>query len=311
MIAEPAAEGAAADVTVEARPVEARDRDRDRDRDRGGRGRDRDRGDRGGDRNRDRDRGPDRHEARSTPAGGDDVEQRTTETFAAVTAVPGTEAAPAVETTETPSKVDDVARAVIDRKSKAKRTAPTEETREFWETWAEEKTTREPAPAAAAADADAPTESTDDAEARPSRSRGGKDRGRGAARDKDRGSSRDKRTKSDTKLDKPEKADKPDKAEKPEARGKRDTVPNPPAAADGAQARLFVSLGKKHGVSADDLRELLAGAIGGDKARIGSVSLRDSHAHVRVPEDVAEKIIEGVHGTQHNEHDVTVERARA
>jgi len=72
-----------------------------------------------------------------------------------------------------------------------------------------------------------------------------------------------------------------------------------------------VSLGKKHGVSADDLRLLLAGPIGGDKARIGSVSLRDSHAHVRVPEEHVEAIIAGVHGTQHNEHDVTVERARA
>ena len=68
---------------------------------------------------------------------------------------------------------------------------------------------------------------------------------------------------------------------------------------------------QKHGVSADDLRSLLSGPIGGDKARIGSVSLRDSHAHVRVPEEYVDAIIEGVHGTQHNEHDVTVERARA
>ena len=36
------------------------------------------------------------------------------------------------------------------------------------------------------------------------------------------------------------------------------------AVGDGNQARLFVSLGKKHGVSADDLRTLLAGPIGGD-----------------------------------------------
>jgi hypothetical protein len=86
---------------------------------------------------------------------------------------------------------------------------------------------------------------------------------------------------------------------------------SPPPAVEGAQTRLFISLGKKHGVSADDLRALLAGPIGGDKERIGSVSLRDSHAHVRVPEDLVDQIIAGVHGTQHNEHDVTVERARA
>ena len=72
-----------------------------------------------------------------------------------------------------------------------------------------------------------------------------------------------------------------------------------------------MSLGKKHGVSADDLRSLLSGPIGGDKARIGSVSLRDSHAHVRVPEELVDAIISGVHGTQHNDQEVTVERARA
>ena len=37
----------------------------------------------------------------------------------------------------------------------------------------------------------------------------------------------------------------------------------------------------------------------------------DSHAHVRVPEELVEQIISGVHGTQHNEQDVTVERSRA
>lgn len=232
----------------------------------------------------------------------------------------GTEAAPAVETTEAaPSKVDDVARAVLDRKSKrdAKKGAPTAETREFWETWAEEKSTREPAPAAAEATEASEPADEEAAEARPSRSsRGDKDKGRGrdkdrGARDKDRG--RDKRSKSETKLDRPERGDKSEKSEKSESRTKRDTVVTPPPtdASGGAQARLFVSLGKKHGVSADDLRELLAAAIGGDKARIGSVSLRDSHAHVRVSEDLAEKIIATVNGTTHNEHDVTVERARA
>ena len=94
-------------------------------------------------------------------------------------------------------------------------------------------------------------------------------------------------------------------------RAKRDTtVQAREDAADGGQARLFVSLGKKHGVSAEDLRALLAGPIGGDTSRIGSVSLRDSHAHVRVPEELVETIITGVHGTAHGDHSVTVERSR-
>ena len=129
--------------------------------------------------------------------------------------------------------------------------------------------------------------------------KGGRDRGRSRGGDK-RGAAKSE--------DKPRSRDK---AEEKPSRTKRDTaVTPPPAAVDGAQARLFISLGKKHGVSADDLRALLAGPVGGDKERIGSVSLRDSHAHVRVPEELVDAIIAGVHGTQHNEHDVTVERAR-
>ena len=117
-------------------------------------------------------------------------------------------------------------------------------------------------------------------------------------------SSCDKRGHREEASDKHERGDK-----KEEPRTKRDATVTAPA--DGSQARLFVSLGKKHGVSADDLRALLAGPIGGDTSRIGSVSLRDSHAHVRVPEELVETIISGVHGTSHGEHSVTVERSRA
>ena len=59
--------------------------------------------------------------------------------------------------------------------------------------------------------------------------------------------------------------------------------------------------------SADDLRSLLAGPIGGDTARIGSVSLRDSHAHVRVPEELVDAIIAGVQCTADKDYEVTVE----
>ncbi len=209
------------------------------------------------------------------------------------------EVAPVVAIESAPAKVDDVARAALDRSDKKggkrdKKAEPTAETREFWETWAEEKSARPaPAPAAAAA-APAEAEATEEAGARGGRSRGGRGRG---GRDKDRGE---------------KKAETSEKSEDKAPRAKRESAaPAAASAADASQARLFVSLGKKHGVSADDLRSLLSGPIGGDKARIGSVSLRDSHAHVRVPEDLVEAIIAGVHGKKHNEQDVTVERARA
>jgi ATP-dependent RNA helicase DeaD len=295
---------------VEARTEERTDRP-DRDRDRGGdRDRSRDRGDRGGrDRHgRDRDRGRDDRGDRgardtmvtpmggATPIGG---VTPITEPLEAIAEV-GTEAGPAVET-ETAPKVDDVVRAALeradrgDRKSSKKKTEPTAETREFWETWADEKSTREPAPAAKAVEPDADAEAAPAADEPRGRAKPASDRG-GRGRSRDRGRSKP--------------AEKSDD-DKPAGRTKRDTTPAPPPTmADSAQARLFVSLGKKHGVSADDLRELLAGPIGGDKAKIGSVSLRDSHAHVRVPEEHVDQIISGVHGTQHNEHDVTVERSR-
>jgi hypothetical protein len=212
------------------------------------------------------------------------------------------EAAPVVAL-ETEVKVDEVARPALDRKGgkRDKKAEPTAETREFWETWAEEKSARPAAApaavAAAPADAEATEESGERSE-RGGRSRGGRGRG---GRDKERAPRGEK------------KADAPaEKADEKAPRAKREAAaPAAASAADASQARLFVSLGKKHGVTADDLRGLLAAPIGGDKTRIGSVSLRDSHAHVRVPDDLVDAIIAGVNGTQHNEHDVTVERARA
>jgi hypothetical protein len=196
------------------------------------------------------------------------------------------------------AQAPETAKAEPDRnKKRGGKSAPAEDNKEFWETWAETKTTR-PEPVVAAA-AETESAATEEAPAET----GGRSRGKRGGRDRD---------KRETKMDKPEAKPAKDD-EKPAGRTKRDAAPEaaPAAASDSAQARLFVNLGKKHGVSADDLRGLLAAPLGGDKARIGSVSLRDSHAHVRVPEETVDAIIAGVHGTQHNDQAVTVERARA
>lgn len=299
--AAPAVDGAVTPASADAAPqTDARpERDgRDRDRDRGGRdrGRDRDRGPRGdrGERSFDRDRNNDRGEGR----------RDRTETVAEVRTDAVTEA-PAAE----PVKVDDVAARAIERADKkpagkGKKAEASGDTREFWETWADDKASR-PAPAPVAK-TDAPKAAADEVKAdsddeKPAR--GGRDRGgRGGKERGGRGRGRDKVEASD---------DKP--AEKPAGRTKRDTAVTPPpaAAADGTQARLFVSLGKKNGVTADDLRALLSKPIGGDPATIGSISLRDSHAHVRVSESHADAIIKAVHGKKHHDQEVTVERARA
>jgi ATP-dependent RNA helicase DeaD len=314
------------------------DRDRERPRfggeDRGERRFDRDRGERRFDRDRDRgdrrDRlGREERHAREEQIGGATAEAAPTAILAeasapvaapveareerhARTEAPVAEAAADVsETADTQTtKLDEVARAATERhaekpadkaKKRDKRSAPTEENKEFWETWAETKSTHaEPAREETKA-AEAPSEEREERSSRRGRD---KDRGRGreeraSKKDDDRHAKKDERHAKEDRHGRAKSDDKKD--------SKREAAP----AADGSQARLFVSLGKKHGVSADDLRTLLAGPIGGDTARIGSVSLRDSHAHVRVPEDLVDQIIAGVHGTLHNDHNVTVERARA
>jgi superfamily II DNA/RNA helicase len=308
----------------EHRDREHRDRDRDRDREPRDRDRDRDR------EPRDRDR--DRRETRETlpppiatpPSSSGQAEHPLASLAeAAETPLPRSERptlryerrdtlvdfgeqrsdAPAEASAEQAhaTKVDDVARAALERADRGKgkkKSEPTAETREFWETWADEKSTRpEPAPAAAAPAAEAESDTEEERPAREERRSRGRDRGRD--RDKDKGRKHDK--------DK----DKDDKHERRKTGAAATSKKAAEPASEGGQTRLFVSLGKKHGVSAEDLRTLLAAPIGGDKARIGSVSLRDSHAHVRVPDDVVDDIIKGVNGTQHNEHDVTVERARS
>jgi DbpA RNA binding domain len=108
------------------------------------------------------------------------------------------------------------------------------------------------------------------------------------------------------KADKPEpRADAKSKREPAEEPAKRGAKAD--AAGDGELVRLHVSLGKKHGVTADSLRALLGGA---DKGKIGSVMLRDTHAHVRVPSGLADRIIAKHHGSTHEGTDVTVELAR-
>jgi ATP-dependent RNA helicase DeaD len=189
------------------------------------------------------------------------------------------------------------------KRSREKPTSePSEATREFWETWAETKTATVPPPVSN-------KEGTEPAEVLETEPRSARTVRSGRSRNNsqktgDSGKSTTRDSKRSAKKAEPA----PPVSATPEAtRTKHDTQ----VVSSDAQARLFVNLGKKHGVTPDDLRTLLARPLGGDRARIGSVSLRDSHAHVRVPEDVADAIISSINGTQHNEHAVTVERSRS
>jgi hypothetical protein len=78
-----------------------------------------------------------------------------------------------------------------------------------------------------------------------------------------------------------------------------------------SQVRLHVNLGKKHGVTADDVRRLLGEDLGGDAASIGSVAMRDTYCHVRVPSSIADRIISAVSGTVHSDQTIKIELAHA
>ncbi|HKE16150.1 MAG TPA: DEAD/DEAH box helicase [Kofleriaceae bacterium] len=75
-------------------------------------------------------------------------------------------------------------------------------------------------------------------------------------------------------------------------------------------ARLYVNIGKREEATADDIRELLSRDLGDDASRIGSVALRNTHAYVRVPEDLVDRVIEATRGKSYKERELLVERAR-
>jgi hypothetical protein len=74
--------------------------------------------------------------------------------------------------------------------------------------------------------------------------------------------------------------------------------------------RLYVNLGKREQITADEVRDLLSEGLGDDAAKIGSVAVRNTHCYVRVPEELVDAIIENTRGKSFKERDVIVERAR-
>jgi hypothetical protein len=75
-------------------------------------------------------------------------------------------------------------------------------------------------------------------------------------------------------------------------------------------ARLYVNLGKREDLSASRIREILGEGLGKDAERIGSIALRNTHCYVRVPEDLADKVIDLAAGKLYKDRELVVERAR-
>jgi hypothetical protein len=55
---------------------------------------------------------------------------------------------------------------------------------------------------------------------------------------------------------------------------------------------------------------LLGKGLGKDADKIGSIALRNTHCYVRVPEDLADRVIDYASGKVFKERELVIERAR-
>ncbi|HET6612562.1 MAG TPA: DEAD/DEAH box helicase [Kofleriaceae bacterium] len=78
----------------------------------------------------------------------------------------------------------------------------------------------------------------------------------------------------------------------------------------GRSARLYINIGRKDDLSADDVRALLTQYIADTTAKLGSVALRNTHCYVRVPEAIADEVISSATGQPYKDRELIVERAR-
>jgi len=100
-----------------------------------------------------------------------------------------------------------------------------------------------------------------------------------------------------------------DDAVKAEASSDGDAAPEETKKASGV--RLYVNIGKREELSADEVRDLLADGVSDEDAeRIGSVSLRNTHSYVRVPEEIVDGLIAAASGKSVGERELVVERAK-
>ncbi len=79
---------------------------------------------------------------------------------------------------------------------------------------------------------------------------------------------------------------------------------------EGGNARLYLNIGKREEVSADDVRALLGEWLGDEAEQIGAIALRNTHCYVRVPEELVNTVIASAEGKTYKERDVVIERAR-
>jgi ATP-dependent RNA helicase DeaD len=79
---------------------------------------------------------------------------------------------------------------------------------------------------------------------------------------------------------------------------------------DAGSVRLFVNVGKREDADADEIMAFLSEAVGEKAEGLGRITLRNTHCYVRVDSDIADEVIEACTGLVFKEREMVVERAK-
>jgi ATP-dependent RNA helicase DeaD len=90
----------------------------------------------------------------------------------------------------------------------------------------------------------------------------------------------------------------------------RATEPQAAAASSGEYAEIFVSVGRRDGVRAADLQELLLDHLGIDKDDVKRIRVRERNAFVSIRRTEAQRAIDGISKASWGNRPLTAEIAR-
>jgi len=159
---------------------------------------------------------------------------------------------------------------------------------EFWEAWADSKDETPGAPETASS---ADSKSEEEESSKPAKKRRRRRRGGKESSETEAGANSDESTEVSV-------------ASEDETAPSEDTN-------EGSSVRLFVNVGKREDADVDAIRTFLSEALGDSAEGLGRITLRNTHCYIRVPEDLADEVIDTCTGLVFQERDVVVERARA
>jgi ATP-dependent RNA helicase DeaD len=102
----------------------------------------------------------------------------------------------------------------------------------------------------------------------------------------------------------PERADRSERADRPE-RAEREKKADEPGT-----VRLYLNIGKREGLRAEEVNRLVAESSPDVAAALGRVTVRDTHSYVSIKEEMADAAIAALKGKRIGERELVAERAK-